>query len=59
MKTILLTGCALGLLLSAQAHATEAPLEGTLSKIASAISNSRRPTSRGRCSAPKSFLASV
>ena len=38
MKKILLTGCALGLLLSAQAHATEAPLEGTLSKIASAKS---------------------
>lgn len=38
MKTILLTGCALGLLLNAQAHATEAPLEGTLSKIASAKS---------------------
>ena len=38
MKKILLTGCALGLLLSAQGHATEAPLEGTLSKIASAKS---------------------
>ena len=38
MKKILLTGCALGLFLSANAHATEAPLEGTLSKIASAKS---------------------
>jgi ABC-type amino acid transport substrate-binding protein len=36
MKKILLTGCALGLFLSANAHATEAPLEGTLSKIAGA-----------------------
>ena len=38
MKKILLTGCTLGLLWGAQAHATEAPLAGTLSKIASAKS---------------------
>lgn len=38
MKKILLTGCTLGLLLGAQAQATEAPLDGTLGKIASAMS---------------------
>lgn len=36
MKKILLTGCTLGLLLGANVHAAETPLEGTLSKIASA-----------------------
>ena len=35
MKKILLTGCTLGLLLGAQAHANQAPLDGTLGKIAS------------------------
>lgn len=38
MKRILLTGCTLGLLFGAQAQATQAPLDGTLSKIASAKS---------------------
>lgn len=38
MKKILLTGCTLGLLFGAQVQATEAPLEGTLSKIANAKS---------------------
>ena len=38
MKKILLTGCTLGLLLGAQAHANQAPLDGTLGKIASAKS---------------------
>jgi glutamate/aspartate transport system substrate-binding protein len=38
MKRILLTGCTLGLLFGAQAQATQAPLDGTLSKIASARS---------------------
>ncbi|AZE91761.1 transporter substrate-binding domain-containing protein [Pseudomonas orientalis] len=38
MKKILLTGCTLGLLFGAQAHATQTPLEGTLSKIANARS---------------------
>ncbi|WP_448653873.1 transporter substrate-binding domain-containing protein [Pseudomonas fluorescens] len=38
MKKILLTGCTLGLLFGAQVQATEAPLEGALSKIASAKS---------------------
>ncbi|MDQ0737324.1 transporter substrate-binding domain-containing protein [Pseudomonas sp. W4I3] len=38
MKKILLTGCTLGLLFGAQAQATQAPLDGTLSKIASAKS---------------------
>lgn len=38
MKKILLTGCTLGLLFGAQVQATEAPLDGTLSKIASAKS---------------------
>ena len=38
MKKILLTGCTLGLLLGAHAHANEAPLTGALGKIASAKS---------------------
>ena len=38
MKKILLTGCTLGLLLSAQAYANEAPLSGALAKIASSKS---------------------
>ena len=38
MQKITLIGCTLGLLLGAQAHATEAPLDGTLSKIANARS---------------------
>ena len=38
MKKILLTGCALGLLFGAQVQANEAPLDGTLSKIANAKS---------------------
>lgn len=38
MQKITLIGCTLGLLLGAQAHATEAPLQGTLSKIANAKS---------------------
>ncbi|KAF2409382.1 glutamate/aspartate transport system substrate-binding protein [Pseudomonas antarctica] len=38
MKKILLTGCTLGLLFGAQVQATETPLDGTLSKIASARS---------------------
>ncbi len=38
MKKILLTGCTLGLLLGAQAHANQAPVDGTLGKIASAKS---------------------
>ncbi|MBY8947490.1 transporter substrate-binding domain-containing protein [Pseudomonas sp. SH10-3B] len=38
MKTVLLTGCTLGLLLGAHAHANQAPLEGTLGKIANAKS---------------------
>ena len=38
MKKILLTGCTLGLLLGAQAHANPAPLDGTLGKIANAKS---------------------
>ena len=38
MKKILLTGCALGLLFGAQVQANEAPLDGTLSKIANARS---------------------
>jgi len=38
MKRILLTGCTLGLLFGAQAQATQAPLDGTLIKIASAKS---------------------
>jgi glutamate/aspartate transport system substrate-binding protein len=38
MKKILLTGCTLGLLFGAQAQANEAPLEGTLGKVASARS---------------------
>ncbi|WP_300629885.1 transporter substrate-binding domain-containing protein [Pseudomonas sp.] len=38
MKKILLTGCTLGLLLGAQAYGNEPPLNGTLSKIASAKS---------------------
>ncbi|UNM19676.1 transporter substrate-binding domain-containing protein [Pseudomonas sp. ArH3a] len=38
MKKILLTGCTLGLLFGAQVQATETPLDGTLSKIASAKS---------------------
>lgn len=38
MKKILLTGCTLGLLLGAQAHANQVPLDGTLGKIASAKS---------------------
>lgn len=38
MKRILLTGCTLGLLFGAQAQATQALLDGTLSKIASAKS---------------------
>lgn len=38
MHKITLIGCTLGLLLGAQAHATEAPLEGTLGKIAKAKS---------------------
>jgi len=38
MKNILLTGCTLGLLFGAQAYATQAPLDGTLSKIANAKS---------------------
>ena len=38
MQKITLIGCTLGLLLGAQAHATEAPLDGTLSKIANAKS---------------------
>lgn len=35
MKKILLTGCTLGLLLGVHAHANQAPLDGTLGKIAS------------------------
>ncbi|WPN97946.1 transporter substrate-binding domain-containing protein [Pseudomonas sp. MUP55] len=35
MKTILLTGCTLGLLFGAQAQATQVPQDGTLGKIAS------------------------
>lgn len=38
MKKILLTGCTLGLLFGAQVQANEAPLDGTLSKIANAKS---------------------
>ncbi|MGU3306165.1 transporter substrate-binding domain-containing protein [Pseudomonas sp. M5A4_2d] len=38
MKKILLTGCTLGLLFGAQVQANDAPLDGTLSKIASAKS---------------------
>ena len=38
MKKILLTGCTLGLLFSAQAYANQAPLDGALAKIASAKS---------------------
>ncbi|MBB6289072.1 amino acid ABC transporter substrate-binding protein (PAAT family) [Pseudomonas sp. SJZ103] len=38
MKKILLTGCTLGLLLGAHAHANQAPLDGTLGKIANAKS---------------------
>ena len=38
MKRILLTGCTLGLLFGAQVQANEAPLDGTLSKIANAKS---------------------
>ncbi len=38
MKKILLTGCTLGLLLSAQAYANEPPLSGALAKIASSKS---------------------
>ncbi|WP_053128044.1 transporter substrate-binding domain-containing protein [Pseudomonas sp. MIACH] len=38
MKKVLLTGCTLGLLLGAHAHANQAPLEGTLGKIANAKS---------------------
>ncbi|MFL9675089.1 transporter substrate-binding domain-containing protein [Pseudomonas marginalis] len=38
MKKILLTGCTLGLLLGVHAHANQAPLDGTLGKIASAKS---------------------
>ena len=38
MKNILLTGCTLGLLFGAQAYATQAPVDGTLSKIANAKS---------------------
>ncbi|AZF18401.1 transporter substrate-binding domain-containing protein [Pseudomonas sp. R3-18-08] len=38
MKKILLTGCTLGLLFGAQAHGAQAPLEGTLGKIANARS---------------------
>lgn len=38
MKKILLTGCTLGLLLSAQAYANEASLSGALAKIASSKS---------------------
>ncbi|KQM55361.1 ABC transporter [Pseudomonas sp. Leaf15] len=38
MKKILLTGCTLGLLFGAQVQANQAPLDGTLSKIANAKS---------------------
>ena len=38
MKKFLLTGCTLGLLLSAHAQSVETPLQGTLGKIASAKS---------------------
>ena len=38
MKKSLLTGCTLGLLLGAQVHANEAPLDGALGKIANAKS---------------------
>ena len=38
MKKILLTGCTLGLLFGAQVQANDAPLDGTLSKIANAKS---------------------
>ncbi len=38
MKKILLTGCTLGLLLSAQVYANEPPLSGALAKIASSKS---------------------
>ena len=44
MKKILLTGCTLGLLLGAQAHANQAPLDGTLGKIAKGAEASASPT---------------
>ena len=38
MQKITLLACTLGLLIGSQAHANEAPLTGTLGKIASANS---------------------